>query len=103
MAGRRDEGLPVAIANQAGLLGALAVLMIGLANGGRAWIVLAQAGGAFLMISAMLKLLTAAVMQGIRMKATPAQKETRDDVEETVRTIVESQDLTPQPTERVAR
>lgn len=90
MAARRDEGLPVAIANQAGLLAALAVLMIGLANQGRAWIVLAQAAGAFLLSTAILKLLTAALMQGIRMKATPAGKETRDDVEDTVRTIVEN-------------
>ncbi len=90
MAARRDEGLPVAIANQAGLLAALAVLVIGLANQGRAWIVLAQAAGAFLLSTAILKLLTAALMQGIRMKATPAAKETREDVEDTVRTIVEN-------------
>lgn len=90
MAARRDEGLPVAIANQAGLLAALAVLMIGLANQGRAWIVLAQAAGAFLLSTAILKLLTAALMQGIRMKATPVVKETRDDVEDTVRTIVDN-------------
>lgn len=90
MAARRDEGLPVAIANQGGLLAALAVLVIGLANQGRAWIVLAQAAGAFLLATAILKLLTAALMQGIRMKATPASKETRDDVEDTVRTIVET-------------
>lgn len=90
MAARRDEGLPVAIANQAGLFAALGVLVIGLANQGRAWIVLAQAAGAFLLSSAILKLLTAALMQAIRMKATSSAKETPDDVEDTVRTIVEN-------------
>ena len=103
MAGRRDEGLPVAIANQGGLLIAMMVLLLGLSRGGRAWIVVGQAAGGFLLGSAILKFLTAASIQGIRMKATVVPEETQDEIEETARTIAETSRPDPQPTEQVAR
>jgi hypothetical protein len=102
MARRRDEGLPVALATQGGLLAALAVLLLGLVGGGRAWIVLIQAACAFLVASGVLKILTAAVMQGIRMKADVPRKEPPDEIEETIRTISETSLPTPETTEQVA-
>jgi len=95
---KKDEGLPVALANQGGLLTALAVLLIGLNGGGRAWIVLIQAAGAFLLSSAFLKILTAFVIQGIRMKATTAPNEAQDDLDDTVHFIAQQ----AEPRERMA-
>jgi hypothetical protein len=97
----KDEGLPVAIANQGGLVTALAVLVLGLSSGGRAWIVLIQAAGAFLIASAFLKILTAAVIQGIRMKADAAPKPASDDVDDTVQMITQIADHA-EPMERMA-
>jgi hypothetical protein len=79
---KKDESLPIAIATQGGLLTALAVLLVGMTNGARAWILLTKAGTAFLLSSALLKLLSAGVMQGIRMKADVPVKRPRpyDDV-----------------------
>ena len=103
MARRTNEGLPVAIATQGGLLATLAVLVLGLANGGRAWIVLIQAACAFLVSSGMLKILTAAVIQGIRMKADVRRpEEAQDEMEQTVRVIHETSRI-PEPTEQVAQ
>ena len=59
---KKNEGLPIAVATQGGLLSALAVLMIGTFHGGRAWIILVKAGTAFLLSAAILKILTAGVM-----------------------------------------
>jgi len=82
--------MPVAIATQGGLVAALAVLVLGLASGGRAWIVLVQSACAFLVTSGVLKFLTAALIQGLRMLADAPRQETRDDLEDTVRTISEA-------------
>ncbi|MBZ0268438.1 hypothetical protein K8I85_09810 [bacterium] len=81
MAGRkkRDESLPLAIATQGGLFAALAVLLDGMVHGGRAWILLIKAGTSFLLASALLKLLSAGVMQGVQMKADVPEKKTHDD------------------------
>ncbi len=90
---KRDDSLPIAISTQGGLLSALAVLMFGMMNGARAWIVLAKAAMAFMLASAVLKLLTAGVMQAVRWKATrndDTNKETEDsseDLEDTADTI----------------
>lgn len=98
---RRDEGLPVALATQGGLFATLAVLVIGLGNGGRAWIVIIQAAGAFLLTSGFLKILTAAVIQSIRMKADAPRHE-QDDTEETARIIAQAARHV-EPRERVAQ
>ena len=45
----------------------------------RAWILLIKAGTAFLLASALLKLLSAGVMQGVTMKADAPAKNTRSD------------------------
>jgi hypothetical protein len=76
---KRDDSLPVAIATQCGLLAALAVLMVGTMHGARAWILLIKAGTAFLLSSALLKLLSAGVMQGVTMKADAPVRDTRQD------------------------
>ncbi len=74
---KRDDSLPVAIATQGGLFAALAVLLGGMNNGSRAWILLMKAGTGFLLSSALLKLISAGVMQGINMNAdTPKKKKT---------------------------
>jgi hypothetical protein len=100
MARRKDEGLPVAVATQGGLVATLAVLVIGLARGGRAWIVLIQAAGAFLLASGLLKILTAALIQGIRMKAN-APPPKADETEETAR-VIEQAARPFEPTGRMA-
>ena len=76
----------MAIATQGGLLSALAVLAIGTFQGGRAWIVLIRAAVAFLLCSAILKILTAGVMTWVSAKRTQIEKTdaTADDIDETV-------------------
>ena len=76
---QRDEGLPIAIATQGGLLATLAVLLVGMTHGARAWILLINAGTAFLIASALLKLLAAGVMQGFQMKADKPEPKKHDD------------------------
>lgn len=76
---KRDESLPIAIATQGGLAAAMAVLLVGMMQGTRAWILLMKAGTAFLLASALLKLLSAGVMQGVAMKADKPVKKTRSD------------------------
>lgn len=76
---KRDESLPIAIATQGGLLAALAVLLDGMMHGARAWILLIKAGTAFLLASALLKLLSAGVMQGVQMKADVPEQRRHDD------------------------
>jgi ABC-type Fe3+-siderophore transport system permease subunit len=101
MAKRRDEGLPVALATQGGLLAALVVLLVGFARGGREWIVLMQAGMAFLLASGLLKILTAAVIQAIRVKAEETPRPGEEEMENTIRTITAAS-ANAEPRERVA-
>ena len=105
---RRDESLPIAVATQGGLLTAIAVLLVGMIQGARAWILLIKAGTAFLITSAFLKLLAAGVMQAVRWQATPTDKPKREeddletaDVQETADTI-RTASRTPETTESVA-
>jgi hypothetical protein len=98
---KRNEGLPIAVATQGGLLSALAVLMIGTVHGGRAWIILVKAGTAFLLSSAVLKILTAGVMTGVSMNRTPEEKprDPADEIEETAEMIAS---ISPEPVENRA-
>ncbi|GJM43975.1 MAG: hypothetical protein DHS20C21_08170 [Gemmatimonadota bacterium] len=75
---KRDESLPLAVATQGGLLATMAVLLVGMTNGSRGWILLIKAGTAFLLASALLKLLAAGVMQGFAMKADAPKPKKRD-------------------------
>jgi len=96
--GQKNEGLPIAVATQGGLLSALAVLMVGTFEGGRAWIILVKAGTAFLLSAAILKTLTAGVMTGVSMNRTPEEKprDLDDEVEETAELIAS---ISPEPVE----
>jgi len=76
---KRDESLPIAIATQGGLAAALAVLLVGMMQGARAWVLLMKAATAFLLSSALLKLLSAGVMQGVMRKADAPERRTRSD------------------------
>ncbi len=108
MAGpRKDDSMPIAIATQGGLLAALAVLLVGMIDGARAWVLLVKAGTAFLLASALLKLIAAGVIHAIRWKATkPKDEETEDsatdeEVENMADTIRTASD-TPETTESLA-
>ena len=95
---KKNEGLPIAVATQGGLLSALAVLMLGMLQGGRAWIILVKAGTAFLLSAAILKTLTAGVMTGVSMNRTPEEKphDPDDEIEETAELIAS---ISPEPVE----
>ena len=97
------QGLQAAISTQAGLLGALVVLLLGTLNGSRAWIVLMRAAITFLLVSGSLRLLTAAVDQAVRWKASPEENanERRREVQETAE-VIESHAHSPETTEKVA-
>jgi len=100
---RRDEGLPVAVATQGGLLATLTVLLLGTVNGTRAWILLIKGAMAFLLVSAVLRLVTAAILQFIRWKADVPRRRTEesDDVASTA-DMIQSAARTPEPMEKVA-
>ena len=104
---KKDDSMPVAIATQGGLLAALAILLVGMIQGARAWVLLTKAAMGFMLASAVLKLLTAGVMQAIRWKATkPAEQEQEDDaasaeVQQTAATIRTAAE-TPETTESLA-
>jgi hypothetical protein len=111
----KDEGLPVAVATQGGLLATLAVLLVGTATGMRAWIVLIKAGIAFLLVSTILRFLVAAVLQVVRLKAeTPpdanpsaqSQPQLRKNDSETeigaTAKAIASASRSPEPVERAA-
>lgn len=88
MAKKKDQGLPVALATHGGLLATLAVLLMGTVGGARAWILLMKAAMTFLLASALLRLVTAAVLQSIRWKADSADERTEsEEVNETARMI----------------
>ena len=95
---QKNEGLPIALATQSGLLSALAVLLVGTIHGGRAWIILVKAGTAFLLSAAILKILTAGVMTGVSMTRTPEEKpvDPADEIEETAEMIAS---ISPEPVE----
>lgn len=78
---KKDESLPMAIATHGGLLATLIVLLAGTVNGTRAWIVLIKSTMAFLLASSLLRLVTAAVLQSIRWKATPPRPRGERDPE----------------------
>jgi hypothetical protein len=104
---KRDEGLPIAVATQGGLIAALAVLLIGMIYGGRAWILLINAATAFMLTSAILKIVTAGVMQSVRWKATRPEKESdqEGDTEPAAREAVgaiRTESSIPESTETVA-
>jgi hypothetical protein len=114
---KKDEGLPVAVATQGGLLATLAVLLVGTATGMRAWIVLIKAGIAFLLVSTILRFLVAAVLQVVRLKAeTPpdanpsaqseSQPQLRKNDSETeigaTAKAIASASRSPEPVERAA-
>jgi hypothetical protein len=89
---------------QAGLFAALVVLLLGTMNGSRAWILLMRATITFLLVAGVLRLLTAAVLQGIRWKADSDEKpkgtseeEMRDTAE-----VIKSHSYSPETTEKVA-
>lgn len=85
---RPKDALPIAIATKAGMLAALAVLVMGVLNGGRAWIVLINAAIAFLLTSALLKILAAGVMHGVNLTKTPEKADhAPQEIEETADTI----------------
>jgi hypothetical protein len=94
----KKEGLPIAVATLGGLVSALTILLHGMVHGGRAWIVLIRAATAFLLSSAILKILTAGVIQGVRMKRTPDPKP-EPDADETLETAELIASVSPEPTE----
>ena len=104
---KRDDSMPIAIATQGGLLAALAILLVGMIDGARAWVLLVKAGTAFLLTSAFLKLISAGVMQAVRWKATKPSDDKKEDsadtgeVEGTAETI-RSASETPETTESLA-
>jgi large-conductance mechanosensitive channel len=102
---KKDEGLPVAVATQGGLLATLAVLLVGTATGMRAWIVLIKAAIAFLLVSAILRFLVAAILQVVRLKAEappePKKSETETEIGATAKAIA-SAGRSPEPMERAA-
>ena len=102
MATKKDEGLPVAIATEGGLLATLAVLLIGTANGMRAWVLLVKAGIAFLLVSGILRLVTAAALQFIRLKAdnTEPENDSAEEVQQTAAAI-SSAATSPEPLENL--
>lgn len=101
---RKDGGLPQAVATQGGLLATLAVLLAGTASGARAWMVLIKGAIAFLLSSAILRALTAATLQFLRLKASrPPQ--TAPDTDKEIRStaaVIASTARSPEPVEKVA-
>ena len=101
-----DEGLPIAFATLGGLLATLTVLLIGTVEGHRAWVLLVKAAMTFLLVSGLLKFLTAGVLTAVRWKATKEENDqaqapnATEDVEETARVITDSAQ-TPVTTEKV--
>jgi hypothetical protein len=94
-----QESLPIAVATIGAFLATLVVLLAGTAQGTRPWILLMRAGGAFLLVSTILKLLTAGLIQVIswRRSSAPA-KAAMDDALDTIQTITSharSTDLKP--------
>jgi hypothetical protein len=89
---RPQEGLPVALSTVGGFLATLLVLLAGMTNGTRPWVLLMRAGAAFLLTSAILKLLTAGLIQGIQWRKTAAARRSpfADEIQETVQTIATS-------------
>jgi len=75
---RSDMSLPIAVATMSGLLSTLAVLLVGTMQGMRAWILLIRGAMAFMLVSGVVKLLTAAVLQSIRWKETKTDRRTPD-------------------------
>lgn len=100
---RKDEGLPVAFATQGGLLATLAVLLLGTMNGTRAWILLIKGAMTFLLVSAILRLMTAAVLQSVRWKADAPRPRTEESEEmATTADVIQSTAHSPEPMEKVA-
>ena len=61
-----NAGLPHAISMQGALLATLAVILIGTFRETRTWVLLVRAGITFLLMSGLLRLVTAGVMQALR-------------------------------------
>jgi hypothetical protein len=93
---RSDMSLPIAISTMGGLLSTLAVLFAGTVQGMRAWILLIRSAMAFMLVSGVLKLLTAGVLQAIRWKATRTDarhsRADREEIEQVSETITASAD-----------
>ncbi len=93
MAGKTNEGLPVAISMVGGFFATLLVLLAGMATGARPWILLLRAAATFLILSGFLKLLTAGIIQGIQWRRTPPPKRLlppADDVGDSIQTVASS-------------
>lgn len=93
---RSDMSLPIAVSTMGGLLSTLAVLFTGTLEGMRAWIVLIRSAMAFMLVSGVLKLLTAGVLQAIRWTATNTNsrpdRAAREEIEQVSQTITASAD-----------
>ena len=98
---KKDDVLPVAIATHGGFLATLIVLLAGTLNGSRAWLLLLRAASTFLLVSGSLKLLSAAVMQFIRLNADdPKNRSETEEVRDTAE-LISSASQSTDPMENV--